>query len=257
MTDGTAQKDSSAGGSGSDNQNASDSSDKPSKRDDAPNSPAKSKPGEQGGPSTQGKRGDAKSRPQPSSADPGNRPNPGDVAQDRSESAPGRQSPETRKPGGKNASDPTGSAGNAAADDAAGGELGPEVPPSPPSPADMEYAKQATDMVLDYLEQTRDAPDQELMDKLNWTEEDLRRFSDRWQRARDLNQTADPAADPTSEWEETLKSLGLRDPRTTSQNSRDSSDSIRDLRDSGNRKPPPAAHRDAFDAFRRAIGRGR
>ena len=112
-------------------------------------------------------------------------------------------------------------------------------------------------MVLDYLKQTRDAPDQELMDKLNWTEEDLRRFSDRWQRARDLSQSSDSGAEPMAEWKETLKSLGLRDPKATSQNSRDQSDSMRGLRDAGNRQPPPAAHRDAFDAFRRAIGRQR
>jgi len=31
-------------------------------------------------------------------------------------------------------------------------------------------------------------------------------------------------------------------------------DTLRSLRDSGNRRPPPPAFRDAFDAFRRAVG---
>ena len=110
-------------------------------------------------------------------------------------------------------------------------------------------------MVLDYLKETRDAPDQELMEKLNWTKEDLRRFSDRWQQARELQPSNDANADPAAQWEETIKSLGLRNPETETQNSRDTADSLRSLRDSGNRKPPPPAHRDAFDAFRRAIGR--
>ena len=164
------------------------------------------------------------------------------------------QSPETGKPASENKATPTGS-GSSSTSESAGGTLGEDAPPTPPSPADMEYAKKATDMVLDYLKQTRDAPDQELMDKLNWTEDDLRRFSDRWQRARELQQANDANADPVADWEETLKSLGLRNPETKTRDSREAADSLRSLRDSGNRKPPPPAHRDAFDAFRRAIGR--
>ncbi len=124
---------------------------------------------------------------------------------------------------------------------------------TPPDPVDLDYAKQATDMVLDYLDQTRDAPDRELLDKLNWTEEDLSRFRQRWQRVRQMEQAAGP--DQNQDVEDALKSLGLRKPGRATTNTRESADSLRAVRDAGNRRPVPAAHRDAFDQFRRAIGR--
>ncbi len=110
-------------------------------------------------------------------------------------------------------------------------------------------------MVLDYLQQTRDKPDRELLDKLNWTEDDLNRFADRWQKVRQIAENnPDPKA--SREITEALKSLGMR-PKAgdSTSNIRESADSLRSIRDSGNRKPPPAAYRDAFDAFRRAAGR--
>jgi len=132
---------------------------------------------------------------------------------------------------------------------------GDEAASTKPSQADLEYAQQATDMVLDYLDQTRDAPDQALMEKLNWTEEDLRRFSDRWRQARELEPAPGAESDAARDWEETLKSLGLRRAEAETQRGQAPADTLRSLRDAGNRKPPPPAHRDAFDAFRRAIGR--
>ena len=57
------------------------------------------------------------------------------------------------------------------------------------------------------------------------------------------------------ELEEALKSLGMRDRSGRTTEIRETGDSLRNIRDSGNRKPPPAAYRDAFDAFRRAMGR--
>ena len=119
----------------------------------------------------------------------------------------------------------------------------------------VEYAKKAADMVLDYLEETRDAPDRELLEKLNWTQQDLKRFADRWQNVRELGKAGD--ADPTAsrDVQEALKSLGIRPPSQAGDTVNDSADSLRGIRDSGNRKPPPAAFRDAFDAFRRAVGR--
>jgi hypothetical protein len=119
----------------------------------------------------------------------------------------------------------------------------------------VEYARQATDLVLDYLDQTRDAPDQELLEALNWTEEDLRRFERRWRNVRELEQSADPQQ--SREVEEALKSLGLRKPTEATRNTQRAADELRRIRDSGNRRPVPAAHRDAFEAFRRAIGGGR
>ena len=109
-------------------------------------------------------------------------------------------------------------------------------------------------MVLDYLDETRDAPDQNLLDELDWSEQDLARFADRWQKVRDMN-TNSTGPETNRDVEEALKSLGLRTPNGQSNDVREAGDSLRGIRDSGNRKPPPAAYRDAFDAFRRAMGR--
>lgn len=120
----------------------------------------------------------------------------------------------------------------------------------PPPPPDLEYAKEATDMVLDYLDETRDQVDQDLLDELDWSKEDLQRFRDRWEQVRQLEQ---PAADrqPNQEFEDALRSLGLEPGAKPGRNQSRNPDAIRNLRDSGNRRRAPAAIRDAFDAFRR------
>ncbi|TWU34489.1 hypothetical protein [Novipirellula artificiosorum] len=141
--------------------------------------------------------------------------------------------------------------------DGAGTEGGDETndPPPPPDPVDLQYAKQATDMVLDYLEETRDEPDQALLEDLNWTEQDLRQFAERWKKVRNLDQ-ANPIDPQTQrDFSETLESLGIRKPGKTTSQRREQADALRGLKDSGNRTPPPAAYRDAFEAFRRVIGR--
>ncbi|MDB4664583.1 circumsporozoite protein-membrane associated protein, partial [bacterium] len=127
--------------------------------------------------------------------------------------------------------------------------------PIPPDPVNVDYAKKATDLVLDYLEENRDTPDQDLLDQLNWSEEDLTRFADRWQKVRKMK--SNPTNGENQDMKDALKSLGLRTPDNTTNQVRESADSLKGIRDSGNRQPPPAAYRDAFDAFRRAMGRGK
>lgn len=111
-------------------------------------------------------------------------------------------------------------------------------------------------MVLDYLDRTRDQPDPELLERLNWTEQDLQRFQDRWKDVRDLDAAQGAAdAEQNQATMEALRSLGLRPP-STGQNRKaaDNADSLKGIRDSGKRRRPPAAFRDAFDAFRREMG---
>ncbi|NNE00200.1 MAG: hypothetical protein HKN47_23010 [Pirellulaceae bacterium] len=138
--------------------------------------------------------------------------------------------------------------------DALSGEGADAAPP--PAAADLEYTKKATDMVLDYLDETRDEPDRELLDQLDWTQEDLKRFADRWQKTRQMDQGGQDPGQQNKEIQEALESLGLRPPATGSTNrASQAADDLRSIRDSGNRKPPPAAYRDVFDAFRRGLGR--
>ena len=119
---------------------------------------------------------------------------------------------------------------------------------TPPEP-DLEYAKKATDMVLDYLDETREHVDKDLLEDLNWTEDDLRRFRDRWQNVRELEQA--PSGQPKNELEDALRSLGLQSKGSSPNTKRQNADTFRNLRDSGNRRKPPPAFRDAFEAFRR------
>ncbi|MEM9643819.1 MAG: hypothetical protein AAF989_02400 [Planctomycetota bacterium] len=129
-----------------------------------------------------------------------------------------------------------------------------------PDPVDVDYAKKATDMVLDYLEETRDRPDSELLEKLNWTPQDLERFRDRWDRLRDIATESQDVED-RRDFDDALRSLGLREKSSRSRSSTNSGDAgLRPgdagTRDSGNRSRPPAAFREAFEAFRRGVGRG-
>ncbi|MCM2373832.1 circumsporozoite protein-membrane associated protein [Aporhodopirellula aestuarii] len=124
-----------------------------------------------------------------------------------------------------------------------------------PDPVDLEYTKAATDMVLDYLDETRADPDPELLDRLKWTEQDLKRFRQRWESIKPIDQGPRADTPPPNEIEEALRSLGMRPPESTQSNRRDQSDDIRGLRDSGNRRPAPADIRDAFEAFRRGLSR--
>lgn len=128
----------------------------------------------------------------------------------------------------------------------------PETPPQS-DPANLEYAKKATDMVLDYLEQQRDQPDAELLEKLNWTEQDLRDFQERWQKTRQLSGGTEGEAG--KEFEEALQSLGLRERGPDAVRQQDRADALRNLEDAGSRVPAPPLYRDAFEAFRRSTGK--
>jgi len=127
-----------------------------------------------------------------------------------------------------------------------------DEPPPEADPANMEYAKRSTDMVLDYLEQNRDKPDSDLLKKLNWSEEDLRAFEERWKNTREMPKSEGAGAQ--REFEEALQSLGLRNRESEAVRQRQPSDAMRGLEDAGTRVPAPPLYRDAFEAFRRSSG---
>lgn len=121
-----------------------------------------------------------------------------------------------------------------------------------PDPVDVDYAREATDLVLDYLEQTRDTPDPKLLKRLNWTPDELADFRDRWEET--LKKQPASGVDP-KELEATLKSLGLRKPTrgpiggTTAEARK-----VEGLMDPG-RIPPPMKYRDDFEAFMQNVNR--
>jgi hypothetical protein len=87
-------------------------------------------------------------------------------------------------------------------------------PPTAPradkeDPADLDYAKKATDLALEHLrDRMNSGDDQEILDKLKWTREDAERFLANWEKIkRDANANPTTAEKRLSE---ELKSLGLK-----------------------------------------------
>lgn len=131
------------------------------------------------------------------------------------------------------------------------GEAGESPPPEPP---DMEYTREATDMVLDYLDQTRESPDPDLLDRLDWDEQDLQRFRQRWQDVKPIGDDVPPASEMSPDVQEALRSLGMRpEGGGGPMRQQDAADSLRRLRDAGNRRTAPQSVRDAFEAFQRGL----
>lgn len=118
--------------------------------------------------------------------------------------------------------------------------------------ANLDYARKATDMVLERLRHEENREDSELLDKLGWTQNDLQEFIRRWDA---MQKSAENNPDAARELDESLRSLGLRDPRQKKRTGGATSDAQRDLRDSGNRTAPPSKYRDSFDAFRKGASR--
>ena len=115
-----------------------------------------------------------------------------------------------------------------------GGETG-EVPPG--EEPNLEYARKATDLVLDYLRDQQRQPDPDLLKKLGWTPDDLQQFLRRWE---DLRRTAreDPAS--RRELEESLKSLGIRPAQEKTRAAAARNDATRGMRETGASQHPAA-----------------
>jgi hypothetical protein len=194
------------------------------------------RPGEQGGPGSA-------SRPESGTAPAGA----------DSENAAGGSRPSGSSAGSQpaqGAGTPTG--GGVPGDDAstAAAPATGEVPDG--DAAKLEYARRATDLVLDYLRHESRAGDAKLLEELGWSAEDRQRFVDRWLR---LQQAAGESASGKRELDESLRSLGLRAPQDRVREGAATSDALEGLREGTPSAPPPAAYRDQFEAFRRARAR--
>ena len=186
---------------------------------------------------------------------PGSSNQPGAPRSGNPQPATDPSSPNSSQPRPSESGNQPGTSGTMAgsSDNARSGD-GRESHSTPVDEVNTDYAKRATEMVLDYLDETREQPDPDLLKELDWNPQDLERFRKHWNRVRDLDpgELADPQRE--KEQREMLRSLGLRPPSSSGQSKiKDKADSLGPIRDTGNRLRPPAAHRDAFDAFRRAL----
>lgn len=131
-----------------------------------------------------------------------------------------------------------------------------EPPPAGPEkedPADLEYAKKATDLALEHLrDRMRQGDEQELLDKLKWTREDAERFLANWDQIKREAGTNKAAAE--KRLHEELKSLGLRRGAASFTEGQATKDSERGLREGVN-VPTPAEFQEKQRAYRVGTGR--
>jgi hypothetical protein len=118
--------------------------------------------------------------------------------------------------------------------------------------ANLEYARQATEMALRRLKEEEHDPDPELLAKLGWTRDDLAEFLRRWEA---MQKSASDSPAGKREMDEALKSLGLRDPANRRRAGGKTSDNQRGMRDAGSRSSPPPRYRELFDSFRKGAAR--
>ena len=121
-------------------------------------------------------------------------------------------------------------------------------------PANVEYARKATDLVLDYLkDQERKKPDQELLDELGWTPEQLKQFLNRWKSLKQDEDSAD--GETNAKLDDALRSLGLRPTADRSRKATTQTSRINKIRDSGRRTQPPAKFRERYQRYLRSLPR--
>ncbi|TWT31825.1 DUF4175 family protein [Blastopirellula retiformator] len=114
--------------------------------------------------------------------------------------------------------------------------------------ANLDYARRATDMVLDKLEHDQKEPDQELLDNLGWTKEQFRDFMQRWKTMKQAAETAPEGSDAKQEMDEALRSLGLT-PGQDRVRRADSSAAQQGGAADVNRSRPPAAFLEQYKAY--------
>jgi len=139
------------------------------------------------------------------------------------------------------------------------------IEPGPPKPgtyhgddANLEYTRKATDLALEYLEDqlAKDQPDQGLLDRLGWTNDDLERFYREWDaRRRDADRQGPGSERARQELDKALQSLGLRPRGVESRGGQRQSDTVGDLKEAL-RIPPPPEWAEAYRAFKMGVAGG-
>ncbi|QEG37114.1 putative sodium/potassium/calcium exchanger [Bythopirellula goksoeyrii] len=156
----------------------------------------------------------------------------GEESQDPGNEASGSEG----KPEMSDQANPSNTAGQQPPGGGTGGSSSP--PPAgelqPGDEANLEFARQQSDLVLDRLEDQlgKDNVDQELLDKLGWSKEDLKKFVDRWKGLINAAEQEGPEGDEAQQkLNDALLSLGLR-PGHRGYQSQAIQDKLRELKDS-------------------------
>jgi collagen type III alpha len=165
-------------------------------------------------------------------------------------------------------SDASGSSSSRSAKPSGGGGMpsgsdGADRPAEPPEPQGSdgsapveEFAAEAVDLSLEYLEDqlARQEPKQELLDRLGWTRDDLENFVRQWKKMRDAaGQPGTGGQAARKEYDAAVKSLGLRPSGTQLQHGRGTTNTIR--KTDSRRFDPPAKWTERSRAYTRSIGK--
>ena len=119
--------------------------------------------------------------------------------------------------------------------------------------ANLDHTLQATDLALRYLREQQDNPDRALLDDLGWTQDDLQKFQQRWERLRKDAQQNTPAGQKAQrELKDRLESLGLQSPQTKMRRGSSRIDGFGGLSDGGQKTQPPPEYRELFKAFQKS-----
>src|SRR5262249_3893569 len=136
------------------------------------------------------------------------------------------------------------------------------IPPTvdtPVDPANLEYARQATDLALDRLKEEMKKPGggKDLLDKLKWSREDAERFIRRWEELKRAAKESGPAGDQAREQlDDPLRNLGLRPSGTALGSDPNRNDQGRNLRETARTRPPPE-YAEQYRAYSRGTSQAR
>ena len=179
------------------------------------------------------------------------------------ESGEPNQQPPTGQPESTSGGAPTGSGTPGATRPGRGTDTNDDSPPADGNfagdKANLDYARKQTDLILDRLSDQVDKRevDQELLDKLGWNEDDLRRFLDRWNaRKQAARGNTDTAKAARGELDAALRSLGLGRQPLRRPGAAGARDNLRELRSAPRAKTPPEFQRQ-LQAYTRDVAKGR
>ncbi len=173
---------------------------------------------------------------------------------------PGTQGPPSQDPGTQGSTSQTPDAGSAGmpqqgtsdpsqGDGADGAAKQDEMTDFEADEANLDYANEATDLVLDYLREQRNRRDPELLDELGWTPEQLAEFTRRWRQLKQDAERNDPVGvSARRELDDVLRSLGLSPTPDRTLRSGQTRDDIQSG-NTGRRSRPPSKYRDRYDRF--------
>lgn len=122
--------------------------------------------------------------------------------------------------------------------------------------ANLEYTRKQTDLVLDKLDDQLDKGDvdEQMLDELGWSEDDLRKFVNRWRKLR-ADAERPGAASAQEELDARLRSLGgSLGPKSGT--TKRKQDDFRDLRE-GYQNKVPLKYRDRLKAYTEGVSRSR